>query len=188
MSVVLLLIASFACYPPDSLLSLLPSLNMSKTTCDVDETIVVNYSNLPGNSTNCVGIFVAGASNDAFLQCIYSNGDANGTMSFDGLPDAGEYNARLFFNDSYILEYEVSFTVGGDNQSPTVSFTQPGAGAVSPNIGVVVEASDLDGSISDVDLYINSAHVRTASNAPYEWAAIQHQNIEPIARDTSESI
>ncbi|MGA1826563.1 MAG: hypothetical protein ACMUIP_18065 [bacterium] len=89
-AVVSLLIASFACYPPDSLL---PTLNMSKTTYEVNETIVVNYSNLSGNSTDCVGIFVEGTSNEAFLQCIYSNGDENGTMSFDGLPTAGEYNA-----------------------------------------------------------------------------------------------
>ncbi|MGA1826564.1 MAG: DNRLRE domain-containing protein, partial [bacterium] len=58
--------------------------------------------------------------------------------------------------------------------------TQPGAGTVSPNIGVVVEASDPDGSISEVDLYINSTHVRTESNAPYEWGTANNTADDPL--------
>ncbi|MGA1871217.1 MAG: hypothetical protein ACMUJM_22020 [bacterium] len=77
----------------------------------MNETIVVHYANLPENSANWVGIFVAGTSHEAYIQRIYSDGVANGTMQFDGLQTAGEYNARLFFNDSYILEYEISLLI-----------------------------------------------------------------------------
>ena len=138
MSVVSLFFAAFACSP---LNIVQPKLNMSKTTYDVYETIVVNYTDIPANSTDWVGIFAAGTSHEAYLHHIYSDGAANGTMRFKGLPTAGEYNARLFFNDSYNPEYEVSFTVGGDNQRPIVLYTQHRADTVAPNVGVAVEAS-----------------------------------------------
>ncbi|MGA1870670.1 MAG: Ig-like domain-containing protein [bacterium] len=171
------LITAFAC---SAINSLLPSLNLSKITYDVNETIVVNYSNLSANATNWIGIYVAGTSHDAYLQCIYSNGAVNGTMRFDGLATPGEYEARLFFNNSYILEYEVSFTVGAGNQSPTVSFIQPSAGTVSSNLGVVVEASDPDGSISKVSLYINNSLVRDEGEAPYEWGTANDNFDDPL--------
>ncbi|MGA1824275.1 MAG: hypothetical protein ACMUIP_06370 [bacterium] len=126
-SILPLLFTAFAC---SSLGIVKPSLNMSKTTYDAHEAIVVNFANIPANSTDWIGIFAAGASHEAYLRHIYSDGAANGTMRFNGLPTAGEYNARLFFKDSYNPEYEVSFTVGGDSQKPTATFTQPPAGTV----------------------------------------------------------
>ncbi|MGA1823769.1 MAG: hypothetical protein ACMUIP_03825 [bacterium] len=130
MTLVLILIAVFICYSPNPLG---PSLSMPKTTYDVNETIVVNYANLPSSSTNWIGIYVEGASNQTYLQGIYSNGGSQGTMRFGGVRTPGKYDARLFFNDSYILEHTISFTVGSDNQSQTISCTQPGAGNASAN-------------------------------------------------------
>ncbi|MCU0662811.1 MAG: peptidoglycan DD-metalloendopeptidase family protein [Myxococcota bacterium] len=105
-----------------------PRIEMSKSTYAVNEAIVVRYFNLPGNSTDWVGIYAAGAANTAELQYVYSNGAVNGTMQFTGRA-AGKYEARLFFNDSYTLEAKVSFTVGSapiDNCPSDPNKTEPG--------------------------------------------------------------
>ncbi|MGA1823977.1 MAG: M60 family metallopeptidase [bacterium] len=67
-----------------------------------------------------------------------------------------------------------------DNQSPILSFTHPRAGTVSPNIGVVVEASDPDGTISKVALYINGEFVRHENAAPYEWGTANNNSDDPL--------
>ena len=59
---------------------------------------------------------------------------------------------------------------GGNNLNPTVIFSQPTNGiSVGKDIGVVVNASDSDGTIIKVDLYINNKFVRTDNSTPYEW-------------------
>ncbi|MCU0664905.1 MAG: hypothetical protein MUC50_21595 [Myxococcota bacterium] len=103
-------------------------LEMSKSTYAVNETIVVRTFNLPGNSTDWVGIYAAGAADTAELQYIYSGGVKNGTMQFTGRA-AGSYEARLFFNDSYTREAKVSFKVGSssvDNCPNDPNKTEPG--------------------------------------------------------------
>ena len=80
-------------------------------------------------------------------------------------------------NDGDTSSVERNFTVGGGgaNNSPTVSFTLP---VVETNISapasvtVRVLASDSDGSISYVDLYLNNTFVRRESASPYEWNSI----------------
>ena len=66
-----------ACDPTNNAESI---LILSKTTYAVNENIVVQYANLPGNSTDLVSILEAGASN--------ANGARNGTMTFNGCPQA----------------------------------------------------------------------------------------------------
>ncbi len=60
------------------------------------------------------------------------------------------------------------------NQPPAVSFAAPANGAsFSPgtDLAVTVNASDPDGSVSGVKLYVNGQLVRQESQAPYEWGA-----------------
>lgn len=91
-----------------------PRLILSQTTFAADEAIVVQYADLPGNENDWISIFEAGASNDQYGQWFYTNGAKNGTMTFDGL-SAGNYEVRLFFDDSYNLEHKVAFTVSGND-------------------------------------------------------------------------
>src|SRR6185503_19024226 len=70
----------------------------------------------------------------------------------------------------------IAITVGGGggNQAPSVGFQQPAAGAILPvgtDLYVQVQASDADGSISNVKLYLNTQLVRQEGIAPYEWGA-----------------
>lgn len=86
------------------------ALSLVKTTYLANEKIVVNYVDLAGHKKDWIGIFEKGASNKKYEQYFYTYGAKSGTMFFDALP-AGEYEARLFFDNSYELESKVSFTV-----------------------------------------------------------------------------
>ena len=57
-----------------------------------------------------------------------------------------------------------------NNQNPTIKFNQPTNGiTLGKDIGVVVEASDQDGTVTQVDLYINNKFVRSDFSSPYQW-------------------
>ncbi len=61
---------------------------------------------------------------------------------------------------------------GGQNQLPNVSFSGITEGAQldkGASIKPVVDASDPDGSIANVKLYINNQFIRQENAAPYEW-------------------
>ena len=58
------------------------------------------------------------------------------------------------------------------NTPPTVSFASPANNSTfttGDSIGVVVNASDADGSVSNVRLFINNQLVRQENSLPYEW-------------------
>ena len=84
----------------------------SQEDYDEHEPIVIYFGNLPGGAKDWVGLYAADAAHDEYLDYIYADKQRSGTMTFGSLPK-GAYDARLFFDDSYKLEYEVSFTVGG---------------------------------------------------------------------------
>ncbi len=105
-----------------------PRIEMSKANYAANEAIFVRYYDLPGNATDWIGIFSPGAANTADLQYLYSNGAKSGTMQFAGRA-AGNYEARLFFNDSYTLQKKTSFTVASapiDNCPNDPNKTAPG--------------------------------------------------------------
>jgi len=82
-----------------------PSVWTSKATYAPNETIVVHFANAEGNSTDWVGLFVAGDSNTNYIAYKYTNGQVNDSVNFNsGLSPAGNYEARLFYNDSYTDE------------------------------------------------------------------------------------
>lgn len=60
------------------------------------------------------------------------------------------------------------------NQAPQLNFQTPSNGASfdeGKSLYVKVNASDADGSVSNVKLYINGTFFRQENNAPYEWNA-----------------
>ncbi|MFL1897196.1 cellulase family glycosylhydrolase [Aquimarina sp. 2-A2] len=85
--------------------------------------------------------------------------------------------ARATDNDgaittSSIINVTVSGSTGGGNIPPAVSFQNP-SGNLSVDIGyslyVKVNASDSDGQINNVKLYIDNNFVRQESIDPFEW-------------------
>jgi len=60
----------------------------------------------------------------------------------------------------------------GINEKPAISFTSPANNAnfmVGENVSVNVSASDPDGSINNVKLYLNDSLVRVLDSLPYTW-------------------
>ncbi|WP_299313157.1 Ig-like domain-containing protein [uncultured Aquimarina sp.] len=102
---------------------------------------------------------------------------------------AGTYTiaARAFEQGQEQLSTEVSRTViiktQTDNQAPNVSFASP-SGNITVQEGydltVVVNASDPDGSVSNVKLYINNSLIRQESVVPYEWGHDGSPNPEEL--------
>ncbi|MHA7055797.1 Ig-like domain-containing protein [Aquimarina sp. M1] len=90
---------------------------------------------------------------------------------------AGTYTIGAKAIDKEGLSTEVSRTIiikeETSNQSPNVSFVSP-AGNISVQTGyasfeVTVNASDSDGTISDVKLFVDGSLIRQESIAPYTW-------------------
>ena len=129
------------------------SLSLSKYTYAANEQIVVSYSGLPGNAKDWIGIFAAGASNDQYGQWFYTNGVKSGSMAFNGLA-AGNYEVRLFYNDSYTLQNKAAFTVSGGTTATVVNVVRSANGGVlekfTSEYGSGWNASDLtDGVTTD---------------------------------------
>jgi hypothetical protein len=65
------------------------------------DTVVITFTYAPGNAHDWVGVYAAGAGDEAPLQWRYTNGLHDGSLSFAGLA-AGGYDARLFVNDALV--------------------------------------------------------------------------------------
>ena len=101
-------------------LSGLPSIVAFKKNFSLDESIDINFKNLPSNNGDWIGIYPKGSSTawENVLRWSYTNGTKSmenrgkkqGTLSFNSL-DVGEYEARLFFKNSYYLVRKSSFSV-----------------------------------------------------------------------------
>lgn len=97
-----------------------PTLSMA-ATIEVDEPFSVSFSDMPGNAGDWLGVCPKGASiepwSSAMLQWLYTDGTETGTAGitegvvvFDGLT-AGEYEARLFFDNGYAIKDHFLFRV-----------------------------------------------------------------------------
>ncbi len=75
-------------------------------------------------------------------------------------------------DDGETSSAEITFTVSEENAAPTVSFTEPAENfdLIAPaSLVVIAQASDSDGSVASVDLFIDNVFVRTEQVAPYNW-------------------
>ena len=88
-----------------------PWVGTDKAVYAPDEDIVVYFANAGGNNDDWVGFYNDGGANGSYLDYIYLNGVVSGTVTYSGFSIAGDYNVRLFFNDSYTLEASNDFTV-----------------------------------------------------------------------------
>ncbi|MBK8481230.1 MAG: hypothetical protein IPL40_08645 [Proteobacteria bacterium] len=78
--------------------ALAPTVSTRRTTYQVGEAVEVDFSGLPGNATDWITIVPASAADDTYGEYFYSDGAVQGTFTFAGLTDAGEYEVRAYFN------------------------------------------------------------------------------------------
>lgn len=79
----------------------------------------------------------------------------------------------IYFDDFKVWTNCSGNTDGGENQLPLISFNEPATQTLTVdeghNLMVNVDASDPDGNIDHVKLYMNDTEIRQEVSAPYEW-------------------
>ncbi len=93
------------------------SISTSKAVYEVDEKIEVIVNDMLGDGEDWVGIYPFGSSNDwgNVLSWSWTNGIKDGTLNLAGL-QAGEYEVRAFFSNSFDLEASVKISVNKQQQ------------------------------------------------------------------------
>ncbi len=124
-----------------------PTLSLDKFSYKINEPITVKYKNLFGTQKDWIGIYKEGNSSEwkNVLRWFYTDAEVDGNRSVGGLLDAGSYEARVFFNNSYKVESHVSFEVVKDRIEPTVyakDIYQEGE-------KIIVEYSNFSGNYDD---------------------------------------
>ena len=97
------------------------SISTSKESYTVNESIIVTLANMDGNNNDWIGIYPAGTNNDwgNVVAWSYTNGITNGNLNLGDL-SVGSYEARAFFNNSFVTEATDTFTVQAINLPPTI--------------------------------------------------------------------
>ncbi len=124
LSCIILLALASACAPPphgegditdldtreSDLDNAVASITMGSSSYSVGQQISVKYANLPSGTTHWIGLYNATSADTNFITWQYASSTGSGTMGFSGL-QAGSYEARLFYNDSYQRGAKASFSV-----------------------------------------------------------------------------
>src|SRR5206468_10972661 len=138
----------FSLLTPDSriLAQAAPTVTVTPATIAAGGMVAVNVANGPGNTTDWVGLYAAGASDTTMLDWKYLSGTrtapaaalTTATITFAVPSTAGAYNVRLFSRDTYVkLTTSATITVqsaGGASVTATPSTVAPGGtitGAIS---------------------------------------------------------
>ena len=87
------------------------STSTDASSYTTSQTVTVSYTGLPGNSDDWVGISVAGSADTAYVDFVYTSGQAAGTATFSGLA-AGSYEARTYAHNTFtVVARSSTFTV-----------------------------------------------------------------------------
>ncbi|WP_343911377.1 Ig-like domain-containing protein [Aquimarina litoralis] len=136
--------------------------------------VTVNASDSDGTIDN-VKLYVDGNLIRQELLAPYTWGQGNNTDELLGL-SVGQHIIKAEATDDDGATTSKTFTLTvtgtGSNQGPNVSFASPSNDITVQegyDLVVIVNASDPDGSVSNVKLYINDNLVRQENIAPYEW-------------------
>ena len=81
------------------------------------QPIIVNYVNIPSGVNHWVGLYQEGDPNENFIRYVFID-SGSGTVKLDGPNSPGNYEIRLFYNDSYNLEGAISFSIDGVASEP----------------------------------------------------------------------
>lgn len=93
-----------------------PAVSTDQTTYTPGSSVILTYSDLPGNQYDWVAIASSASSDTSYVQYAYVNGQTTGTVTFAGLP-TGAYEARAYVNDSYTVIARSTFTIAGSTSA-----------------------------------------------------------------------
>ena len=106
------------------------TLTMTKDVYQINDDIVVDFKNINGSNKDWLAIYPAGSSNAWGNVVAWQwNEDAitEGRATFDNLP-SGNYEARVFYNNTFNLEASVAFSVKDD--APLTTLYEDAEGGV----------------------------------------------------------
>ncbi len=85
------------------------------------ESVIVNFSGLLAQGQDWIGIYTAGSSNDweNVVNWAWTENVHEGQKTFDGIA-IGNYDVRVFFNNSFEVEASAPFTVAPNFIPPTI--------------------------------------------------------------------
>ena len=94
------------------------NISTSKSSYLASEDIVVNFTNMLGNTKDWIAVYPKGSSNswENVLRWSWTKGLQEGTLSLKKLP-IGEYEVRSFFKNSFNSEATSTFTVTEEEQA-----------------------------------------------------------------------
>ncbi len=166
------------------------------TTDDFDVHVTVDATDEDGTVASVALYFMQGVNLVSVdTEAPYEwNSATDDEPILDNLPP-GTYTliARATDNDGIVTEETISFTIEELVLPPAVSFTQPVDGDIinttngTADIPVVVDATDADGSVNIVTLYLGDTFIGDDFDAPYEWNdPIFHYQLFGLAAGTYE--
>ena len=133
------------------LLSLLNATNISssKNLYSSQEKILLKVSEMEGNQKDWIAIYPENSSTEwkNVLQWTWTKGKVNHTFTFQELPE-GNYEARAFFNNSYIVEASHKFNVKNENPLPRVELKSQKA-SYSAHENIFIESKNMAGNQKD---------------------------------------
>ena len=144
------------------------------------DSIDIKYFGLQGNEDDWVGIYPTGASNDweNVLSWSWTNGDKDGEITLEGLEE-GNYEARVFFHNSFKLVSKTPITVTGANNNNNENNNNNGAlntkvstSKSSYNSGesIAVTVKDMKGADEDwIGIYPAGASNDWDNVLSWEW-------------------
>jgi hypothetical protein len=94
------------------------AIHTNLSTYVVGDSVVVSYDNMSGSTRDWISIAVAGSPDYSFIRWAYTGGGTSGSMTFTNIP-VGSYEARAYFNDTYVRQYTAAFTVTSGSATVT---------------------------------------------------------------------
>ena len=154
-----------------------PSITVTPAAIGPDETVTVTIANGPGNPTDWVALYPAGAPNPAYLDWKYLNGSrtapssgVTGAALTFALPTTpGAYDLRFYANNDFILLGSATATVVADDTTPpTVALTAPAPGAKVSGVTTVSATASDDVGVAGVQFRLDGAPLGAEDvTAPY---------------------
>src|SRR5215472_15516471 len=185
-----------ACAPPPPPPSS-PSITVNGSSNAVvapGASIAVAVANGPGNPTDWVGLYVAGAPDNStsFLSWVYLNGKQiapstgvkSATVTMAAPSAGGSYEARFYANDGYTLLARTTFSVQASAppppppSSPSITVNGSSNAVVAPGASIAVAVANGPGNPTDwVGLYVAGAPDNSTSFL--SWVYLNGKQIAP---------
>lgn len=126
---------------PEPLKQALKLVKLPKEAYFSDESIIVEFSNLPGNKQDWLTITKQGASDNQYGEYFYTQGKKEGSYTFKSLA-AGEYEVRVYFNwpdGGYTVQDRLSFKVTAAAAPPAPVQQEPAAEEAKTDHDPIIE-------------------------------------------------